>query len=290
LGGESNSRLEFAQWLTKPGSRAAGLVARVQANRLWQACFGRGLAAASENLGLSGEAPTHPELLEWLACDLVDNGWSEKELVRKIVCSAAFRRAIAQSDDERMWLAGYGARRLEAEAIRDSLLAASGELDETMFGRPTPTERTPAGEVLAPEASAGARRRSIYLRQRRTEVPSMLQVFDAPSIVYNSVRRPISAMPLQSLTLLNSEFVLARADALAKRALDTAAGDGNDERIQFVYGAVLSRRASDEELAEAREFLASQSSAYGNDGDAPVRSWRDFCQSLLATSEFLYVE
>lgn len=286
------ARLALADWLTMRGSPAEGLTARVQANRIWQACFGRGLAATTDNLGLAGETPTHPQLLEWLACELVESGWSVKHLVREILLSDAFQRSsgggFERPSEADVWLARFPARRLEAEAIRDSLLAVSGELDERLFGPPTATQRIETGEVLAAESTPGARRRSVYLRQRRTEVVSMLQVFDAPSIVFNSIRRPSSAMPLQALTLLNSEFVLSQAAAVCEIVVQQSPSDR--ERIAFLFQQVLSRTASPEETEASLLFLQAQTKLYGGDAAASEKAWKDLCHSLLASNEFLYLD
>jgi hypothetical protein len=164
------------------------------------------------------------------------------------------------------------------------MLAASGELVEALYGEPAATERDGSGEVVVSERGDGALRRSIYLEQRRTEVLSMLQVFDAPSIVFHSVRRPTSAMPLQSLALLNSAFAVGRAEAMAK--LVTADGRNEADRIRLAFRRAYARDPSAEELAEARHFVAQQTTQYGDESLA----LRDLCQSLLASSEFLYIE
>ena len=193
------------------------------ANRIWQHHFGTGLAATSDNLGYTGSPPTHPELLEFLAAELVRSGWSAKALHRLIVTSSVYRQSsaprpeAARVDPDNRLLARFPLRRLDAEAIRDAMLAASGELDDRPGGPYVPTDRTDSGEVVVDESAAGATRRSVYLQQRRTQIASLLEVFDAPSIVTTCTRRLPSTIPLQSLSLLNSDFVVARAHKLAER-------------------------------------------------------------------------
>jgi hypothetical protein len=288
-------RLAFANWLTAPGSRPAALLARVQANRIWQHHFGTGIVATPENLGVAGAPPSHPELLEYLASELVRSDWSAKTLHRQIVLSAVYRQSsqaseisLAKDSDARL-LSRYPLRRLDAEAIRDSMLAASGDLDERLFGPYVPTTRDGAGEVIVPEDQPGASRRSLYLYQRRTQVVSMLAVFDSPSIVYNSLTRPRSTMPLQSLTQLNSAFSLNRAQHLAAQL---AAEYPNDEsaRLSAAFLTTLGRPATDDQLAAARELLSTQRAAYTQEKLDAELAWRDLCQMLLASNVFLYIE
>ena len=167
-------RLALARWLTRPGSRPAALLARVLANRIWQHHFGTGLAATSDNLGYTGSPPTHPALLEYLAAELVHSGWSAKALHRLILSSTVWRQSSeslppAQTiDPDNRLLARFPLRRLDAEAIRDAMLAVSGELDGRQGGPSVPTHRTESGEVVAAEPGAGGLRRSVYLQQHRT--------------------------------------------------------------------------------------------------------------------------
>jgi len=294
-GSTTGRRLAFATWLTAPNSRPAALLARVQANRFWQHHFGTGIVATPENLGVAGSPPSHPDLLEHLASELVRGEWSAKRLHRRIFNSAAYRQSSQASstslakDPESRLLSRYPLRRLDAEAIRDSMLAASGDLDERMFGPSVPTTRDGAGEVIVPEDQPGSRRRSIYLYQRRTQVLSMLAVFDSPSIVFNSLSRPRSTMPLQSLSQLNSAFALKRAEHLAARL---AAEYPNDEsiRIAAAFTMTLGRPATETGLAAAKELLATQKEAYEREKLEGSFAWRDLCQMLMASNEFLYLQ
>jgi hypothetical protein len=300
-------RLAFANWVTAPDSSSAALLARVQVNRIWQRHFGTGIVATLDNLGVSGAAPSHPELLEWLAHEFANgpkpplckggqgnDGWSLKHLHRLILNSATYRqssRDVEQSrlrdpDNHLLWR--FPVRRLDAEAIRDALLAASGDLDPQLAGPFVATKRTDAGEVVAADPAGAGRRRSIYMQQRRTQVISFLAVFDAPTIVFNSVQRPTSTMPLQALALFNSEFVLERARSFAARI----AREHTDEnaRVEAAYLFAWGRKPHGTELNAARLFLDAQVAEYQTQSEARNRAWVDFCQMLLASNDFLYVE
>lgn len=289
----SGRRLALAEWLTRPGSRASATLARVTVNRWWQHHFGVGIVATPENLGYSGAAPTHPELLEYLAGQLIASGWSAKALHRLVLSSNAYRQSSTprddglQTDPQNTLLWRYPLRRLDAEALRDAMLAVSGELDPAMFGPYTPTNRDGAGEVVVAETTAGAHRRSLYMQQRRTQVLGMLDVFDAPSIVFSCTARPSTTVPLQSLKLLNSDFVRARAKGLAHRV--PVDGDA-DAAVTRVYRLVTGRLPTDVELQVSRDFLAAQPAQYPGAADAPEKAWIDYCHMLLASNAFLYVE
>jgi hypothetical protein len=229
----------------------------------------------------------------------VRSGWSAKAVHRLIVGSAAYRRSSAanpearEADPENHLLARFPVRRLDAEALRDAWLAASGDLDTRVGGPSSPTRRTEAGEVV-PEASGGLElRRSVYLQTRRTQIDSLLDVFDAPSIVTACTRRASATIPLQSLSLLNSDFLAARAGRLAER-LDRECGPAfaPKARVDRAFRICLGRGPTPDERAAALEFLRSQPSRYpGAAGDEPTRrAWTDLAQMLLASNAFLYVE
>jgi Protein of unknown function (DUF1553)/Protein of unknown function (DUF1549) len=292
----SGRRLAFSRWLTAPGSRPAALLARVMVNRIWQRHFGTGIVATPDNFGLSGTRPTHPELLEFLAHEFVASGWSVKHLHRLIVSSAAYRQSSSAAggsvtvDPDNRLLSRFPLRRLDAEAVRDSMLSVSGEISERMFGPYVPGSADEEGAVVVREDQEGAHRRSIYLQQRRTQVNSLLDLFDAPTIVSNCPIRGTSTVPLQSLALLNSSFVRARAVALAAAVLKIPATrsvpSGND-RIDHAIERTFGREPTATERAASSQFLEQQSATYGAKDDP---AWRDFCQMLLASNAFLYVE
>lgn len=295
----TNRRSDLANWLTQRDSRAAALMSRVQVNRVWQRHFGRGLTATPDNLGESGAVPIHPELLEWLAAEFgsaTENpAWSLKHLHRLILNSAVYRQTSAFDerafavDPGNQWWWRQTVRRLDAESIRDGMLSVSGELDRRMFGPYAPTQRNSAAEVVVSESQLGARRRSIYLQQRRTQTLSMLSLFDAPSVTFNCVQRPVTTMPLQSLSLLNSDFAAARARQFAQR-LDREASADPRRRIRRAFELATGSVASNDDLREALHFVEEQTRAYEPTTDAASRAWIDFCQMLLATNACLYVE
>lgn len=309
--GTSGRRLELARTLTDWSTAAGALVARVQVNRIWQHLFGRGIVETSDNFGRSGTTPTHPVLLEWLATDYVANGRHLKPSIKSIMMSSAYRQAsevrerttspIVESDDprgavidpENSFLWRQRMRRLESEIIRDTILAVSGQLDRTFGGPPIPIEARPDGMVVIKgQATAGAEnRRTIYLLARRNYHPTLLAVFDQPALPTNCTARTSSAVVLQSLAMLNDEFVRAQADRFAER-VESLANSGN--RIACAFRIGLGRDPTGPELAWAAEFVVTQSRQQEQLGiDAERSSFyglAKLCHVLLNTSEFLYVE
>jgi hypothetical protein len=271
--GESapRTRRDLAEWLT---SREQPLVARVWVNRIWQYHFGRGLVATADDFGTHGAQPTHPQLLDWLASELMDHGWSTKHIQRLILTSAVYRQSAEASpgtleqDPDNRWLTRWTPRRLEAEAVRDAWLAATGELDLQVGGASVPLEER--------EASL---RRSLYLFQRRGHASDMQKFFDGPQECAASIaRRDVSTSPLQSLYLLNSEFSVERAQVLAERLRDS--GAEQDVLIREAFRQVLLRDPDAEEMAAAVELCNAC------EGE-PLEA---VCQALLNLNEFNYVE
>jgi hypothetical protein len=267
----------------------------VQVNRIWQHHFGAGIVSSTENLGASGAPPSHEELLEYLAAEFIRSGWSTKHMHRLLLGSAAYRRTSALNDkafgvdpDNRL-LWRYSLRRLDAESLRDAMLAVSGRLDRRFGGPYVPTTRDEFGEVLIQPDMPGALRRSIYLQQRRTQTVSLLGVFDSPTIVFNCIERPASTMPLQSLSLLNADFVVSQAGHFASR-LASDAGPQTEARLARAFLLALGRPADPSQISASREFVETQRGHYAEAADADARAWADFCQMLLASNAFLYVE
>ncbi|WP_298860844.1 PSD1 and planctomycete cytochrome C domain-containing protein [uncultured Gimesia sp.] len=295
LHSSTGSRLAFARWMTKPNSKAASLFARVTVNRIWQNHFGTGIVSTSDNLGYSGSAPTHPELLDWLANQFIQNRWSVKHIHRIILNSKAYRQSSLEheagrkKDLENQLLWHFPLRRLDAEAIRDAMLALSGELDFKMGGPYIPTSKTADLSVIVNEKNSGANRRSIYLQQKRTQVLNFLEVFDTPSIVFNCTQRTSTTVPTQSLSLLNSEFARNRATQLNAR-LQHQVGDDTDAKIAIAILLVFGRNADSAELDFAKTFLAQQPANYPGSKNAVQLAWIDFCQMLMASNSFLYVK
>lgn len=190
--------------------------------------------------------------------------------------------------DRLLWR--FPMQRLDAEAIRDAQLAISGELDETLDGPYVPTTRNGAAEVIVPEDRPGVFRRSIYLQQRRSQGLSLLNVFDAPMMVLNCTRRPVTTMPLQSLSLLNSEFAVNRGRAFARR-IAREAEDSPEARVRLAFQLATARECDAEELNEAVQFVQSQQHSYSGEAEvAAERAWADFCQLLLASNLCLYLQ
>lgn len=269
--GSDGSRLALADWLT---SDRHPLAARVYVNRIWQHHFGRGLVETASDFGIKGAKPTHPELIDWLASELLRTG-STRHLHRLIVLSRTYRQASvghpanAKLDPDNHYLWRWVPRRLEAEAIRDSLLAASGELDRTVGGPSTTDEKT--------------RRRSLYLFQKRDLPPYQQALFDGPIAMTEScAKRQATTVALQPLYLLNSAFSVDRGKALAARIARTA-GDSRERQIRAAYRTVLGRLPDAHELAAGQRFferLASQ----------PETALSHYCQAILNLNEFVYLE
>jgi hypothetical protein len=299
-------RLAFANWLTRPGSRPAALLARVQADRIWRNHFGRGIVPTADNFGLSGSPPTHPELIEYLAARLIESGWHVKDLHRLILLSATYRQSSVarprelevDSKDALYWR--FPLRRLDAEAIRDSLLAVSGEIDLHGGGPVVPIEKTGSEqevargalgrEIVIGEKTPGARRRSIYLQHWRSQLPTVLALFDTPIISVTCVERQPATIPLQSLAQLNSDFTRLRASKTAERLCREAGESDVDAQVRLAYRLALARLPNAEELSDAKAFLTDQSAGYAIEESPRRIALADFCQMLLSSNAFLYVE
>ncbi|MCL6502170.1 MAG: PSD1 and planctomycete cytochrome C domain-containing protein [Pirellulales bacterium] len=304
--GTSGRRLALARWLTQPERPPAALMARVLVNRVWAALFGRGLVDTPDNFGRQGELPSHPELLEWLASDFIEQGWRLKHLLRTLLVSRAYRQeAIVRAgrepdpatvDPANRLLWRMPLRRLEAEAVRDCLLAASGRLNPAMGGPPVMTAAQPDGSVVvARDKLADPRdefRRSIYLLTRRAYNLSLLTVFDQPQIATNCVARTASAVPLQSLTMLNDAFVCSRSEGVAERVEACAAEPAG--QIAAAFRFILCRLPNADEQGWCARFLEEQAALYQASGAAPQAARHEalvqLCHALFNSSEFLYIE
>jgi len=294
----SGHRLALANWLTSSNNP---IVARVLVNRVWHYHFGQGLVSTIDNLGQSGARPVSPELLDWLATELIRSGWSLKHLHGLILNSATWRQADDPLSAESP-LTRNQPRRLDAESLRDAMLAVSGELDFKASGPFVPTKTDKQGQVVIDEKQAGAFRRAIYLQQRRTAPVNFLSTFDGPAHNPVCVQRVTSTVALQSLSLLNSEFVHLRARAFAKRVMGTAAfrllqSDDDEARrsglktaLRYVFELAYARPPTADELSAAEDFVREQNAIYQDQPDAAVRIWTDLCQMMLASNAFLYVD
>ena len=278
---EAERRKRFAAWIA---DRANPLPARVIANRIWQYHFGRGLVATPSDFGLNGGRPSHPELLDWLASDLVRSDWRLKSLHRAIVLSSTYRQAsshdemAAAIDADTTLLWRYPPRRLEAEAVRDAMLAVSGELNPAMGGpsfRPfTTTSFNATFYHPVDRDDPELNRRTVYRMNINSGKEPLLDVFDCPSPSVKTPTRGETITPLQALSLMNNSFVQRQADRLAARALEAAAGD-LPLAVGRAYERALGRQPTDEERQRA---VAAA-------GDRGLQS---VCWALLNSSEFLY--
>jgi hypothetical protein len=296
----SGRRTAWARWLTRPDHP---LTARVFVNRVWQHHFGEGIVTTPDNFGKLGARPTHPELLDWLATEFVRGGWRVKPLHRLLVTSSVYRQASAappdagsdRADPGNRLLGRMRLRRLESEAVRDAVLAVCGKLDRTSGGPPVPIEPRVDGMVVVSSGGlptpTAANRRSLYLFARRNYNLTLLSVFDQPVMATNCTRRTPSAVPIQSLTLLNDAFMLEQADAFAARV--AAAAGAPEKRVEAAFRLALARTPSAEEtaaglalLARVRAHLAAEKVPRA---EAERRALAELCHMLLCTNEFLYV-
>jgi hypothetical protein len=303
-------RLAFAKWLTRPENP---LTSRVFVNRIWQLHFGKGIVATPDDFGTQGAKPTHPELLDWLAVSFAEHGWSVKWLHRQILLSTAYRQSSSADkaklaiDETNRLLWRWTPRRLEAEAIRDSVLKVSGQLVMALGGEPIPICRGEDGQSLvdptgriddklrgtsfktAPcgkpvsglDEKRSPNRRSLYLQYRRQYVVDFLVAFDAPMMDTNAPARFRSALPQQTLASLHNPFIVESARKLAER-VKSEAGDNTTAQIRRAIELVYSRPVADGEVtAVARQLDGNP------DRD---RGLQLLCQALLGSSEFLHID
>ncbi|HEX7446222.1 MAG TPA: DUF1553 domain-containing protein, partial [Pirellulales bacterium] len=256
------------------------LAARVIVNRLWQHHFGRGLVATPNDFGASGDRPSHPELLDWLAADLVSHSWRLKRLHKLIMTSAVYAQSAdfderrAKLDRENVFLWRRTPRRLEAEAIRDAMLAVSGQLDAAMYDPGT----------LDPNMH----RRSVYFFIKRSQLIPMMMLFDWPEHLVSIGQRSSTTIAPQALMFMNSPQGRQYAEAFAAR-LD---GLSDDQAVTEGYRRALGRAPGGQELSLAAEFLKHQAEAHAARGqaDATRLARADFCQALMGMNEFVYIE
>ncbi len=287
----SSGRLELAQSIASPNNP---LTARVYVNRVWLHLFGEGLVRTPDDFGHLGQAPTHPELLDYLADRFLREGWSTKKLVTFLVTSAAWRQSSAMSkeayavDPENRLLHHMPMRRLEAEAIRDALLAVSGRLDPQLFGPPIDPYRTAedAAKRLLRGPLDGNGRRSIYTKMTLMEPPRFLALFNQPIPRLTVGKRDVSDVPDQALALLNDPFVLAMAKHWSERELKVARSA--EQRIAAMFTAAFARPPSGAESARLMKFLARSAELRGASLQAPI-VWQDLAHALINMREFIYV-
>jgi len=303
LGGQSVSkdggsgRLQLASWITTPDNP---LTARVMVNRIWQGHFGRGIVATANDFGSRGQAPTNPELLDYLATRFVESGWSVKAMHREILLSHTYRMSparveadiVADPDDNFGWR--HERRRMDAEQIRDSMLAISGTLDTSEAGgQPFPPAYEWNYSAHVPfTAVYPSNRRSLYLMVQRIRQHPYLGLFDAPDPSASTAARSSNITSLQALYFMNGELPRACAEHLAETIVPKYATTA--ARIDRIFEAILNRPPAPEERDRAQTFLSKVSAAFpsqaGSGGDAEVKAMAAFIEAMFATNEFLFVD
>jgi mono/diheme cytochrome c family protein len=299
---ESNGsgRWELARRLVHPSNP---LSSRVIGNRLWQHHFGEGIVRTPDDFGRMGQPPSHPELLDYVAAELIRGGWSLKAATRRMVTTATYRQRSGASlnpeprtlnptliDPDNRLLSHMPIRRLEAEAIRDSMLAVSGRLNEQMHGPSVLPHVTPYMEGRGKPQSGpldGEGRRSLYINARRNFLTSLLLAFDYPVTFTPIGRRGTTAIPAQALTLMNDPFVVGQARQWAEQTL--AESGSAERRIESLYQTAFARPPTADELSSAVDFLQEQSLRHGGGSD-DVRVWTDLCHVLMNVKEFIFIE
>jgi hypothetical protein len=294
-----SGRASLAAWLTAPNHPQT---ARVIANRIWLHLFGRGLVTTPDDFGVYGARPSHPELLDHLAQRLVEQGWSMKRLIRSIVLSRTYQldsrcdATNASRDPECELLTHHRRRRLDAEALRDSMLQASGVIDYAPAAGSAIENidaliNWPPGE--ATDLHRKIPNRSIYLCLLRHAPPKELVAFDLPDGVGITGQRETSTLPTQTLFLLNSDFVIEQADTLVDRLLEIESTD-DQLRVESMFSAILHRSCTDDETAQTLAFVRQAERQLADEMTEPNRrrrkAWATVCQALFMTNEFRYVD
>jgi hypothetical protein len=293
----SGRRLAFADWVTSSDNR---LTSRVIANRVWQHLFGRGIVRSPNNFGQLGDIPTHPELLDWLARELMSKGWKLKELQKMMVMSETYRQSsipspeAQQKDPNNDWFSHFNMRRLSAEEIRDSILATNGRLNLEMYGPGVFPEIS--REVLAGQSVPGSgwdkssyeqqARRSVYIHVKRSLVVPFLSAFDFPDTDTSCEARFITVQPGQALSMLNGDYLNEQSAELAKRVRREG---GNDLRSQVEAAIVnaLTRKAEEKEIERGLQLIQKLKEKHGLNDDQALDN---FCLFLYNLNEFIYLD
>lgn len=274
-------RVSLAQWITDVDRGAAPLLARVIVNRLWQHHFGEGIVGTPNDFGVQGDPPSHPELLEYLALELQRGGWKLKPLHRQMMLSDTYQQSHEvdsenlRIDPTNKYLWHHRPRRLEAEALRDAMLAIGGNLEATMYG---------------PSVLDNTLRRSIYLRVKRSELLPVMTMFDAPEPTQSIGERSVTTVPTQALSMMNSPFARQQSEKLFSRIRptpETSLASAIDRGYQIVYN----RLPSDSERSLMAKFIDQQRAQLGADKpDSTDKALVEFCQVLLCLNEFIYID
>jgi hypothetical protein len=281
-----SGRLELAEWLVRPENP---LTARVMVNRIWQRHFGEGIVRTPDNFGKTGERPTHPELLDYLARDFVANEWSVKKMHRAIMLSSVYQMsgsADVAADPENRLLSRFPRRRLDIEEIHDALLAVDGSLDTTMGGTlqtgfGTDGETSAARLTMNPDKLT---RRTVYLPLRRANLPALLNLFDFGDATTPSGKRAATNVAPQALFMMNSEFVEERSKGLAELLLKV---ETPQNRLERAYLRALNRAPAPAEIDAGLTYIQNFRSKFQA---AELPAWQSFCRILMASNEFIYVD
>lgn len=296
-GGAGSGRLQLAEWLTQPSNP---LVARVFVNRVWQHHFGAGLVKTSSDFGARGELPSHPELLDSLTDAFIRSGWSVKSLHRMILATRAYQLSSADdaqnllADSQNRLLWRYSRRPMDAESIRDSILAQSGELDRSMpAGHPFPPVDSWSFTIHYPfKAYYESKHRSVYQMVQRSVKHPYLSLFDGADPNVSAAERYLTTTPTQALYLMNSPFVHAQSRSFARRIRSAAADD--PARIRFAIETVYGRTPPPDEVARHQQFVAmcrERAAAAGKSGEEQtLEAWAAFARVLWTSNEFLFIE
>ncbi len=298
---KTGRRLALARWLIQPEHP---LTSRVMINRIWHHHFGKGLVATLDNFGKTGTYPSHPELLDWLAGEFINNGWSMKQMHRLLMNSRTYRqqsRVTAehdQRDPENQWWSHMSLRRMDAEEVRDSLLYVSGRLDETPFGPGDPVETSKKGLVTSLVGEKGWRR-SIYVKQRRKEIPTILEAFDLPQMNPNCIERAESTVVSQALYLWNNKMMYELSHAFANR-IEGEVTESLTDQVDHIYMLAFNRPPSAEEqslgiaaLGTLAEVLTQELTDLGTEKQRELilnRALTEYCHTILNSAAFIYVD
>jgi hypothetical protein len=296
-----SGRLQLAEWMATPDHP---LTARVIVNRIWRWHFGRGLVASTDNFGVLGDKPSNPQLLDWLAYEFSHSGWSIKALHRLIMTSNAYQMdsqhphsaefSVVDPEVELLWR--FRRQRLDAEQIRDSVLLISGRLEKQLGGKTVPLRNRQFvfDHTSIDHTKYDSLRRAIYLPVIRNNLYTMFEQFDFPDPTMPTGNRNATVVAPQALLMMNSELVIESADAMARHLLE----DRSDpvHRIELGYIRALSRAPTDAEVRQALDFVlllaplsSSNDASEESQRQTELHAWSLFCQTLMASNEFIYV-
>ncbi|MCH9022828.1 MAG: DUF1553 domain-containing protein, partial [Planctomycetes bacterium] len=293
-----SGRLHLARWLTDPENP---LTARVMVNRIWQYHFGKAIVQTANNFGTQGKKPSHPQLLDFLAARFIQSEWSIKAMHRLIMSSKAYRLSSQDTtpnnriDPDNLYHWKFDRRRLDAEAIRDTLLAVSGQLDHAPAAEPHPfpplrrwnfTQHKPFKAVYE------TNKRSVYLMTQRIKKHPFMAIFDGPDTNAGTPKRTSSITPIQALFMMNDPFVHTQAEKFAQRLIQES--PNSDQRIELAFILALARPPTDQEQQASKNFLHNFKNQ-ANNPDTPADkleqlAWESYTRSLLRTNEFIYVD